>query len=76
MAIKKLSNDLLSKLTPPKPDIVMKEPAPIEDPILEKRKALAERIKEKKSTKSQGTGTETKMVSVGLDALDFTPKKP
>jgi hypothetical protein len=54
----------------------MKEPAPIEDPILEKRKALAERIKEKKSTKSQGTGTETKMVSVGLDALDFTPKKP
>lgn len=73
MAIKKLSNDLLSKLTPPKPDIVMKEQ---EDPILEKRKALAERIKEKKSTKSQGTGTETKMVSVGLDALDFTPKKP
>lgn len=76
MAIKKLSNDLLSKLTPPKPDIVMKETAPIEDPILEKRKALAERIKEKKSTKSQGTGTETKMVSIGLDALDFTPKKP
>lgn len=76
MAIKKLSNDLLSKLTPPKPDIVMKEAAPIEDPILEKRKALAERIKEKKSTKSQGTGTETKMVSIGLDALDFTPKKP
>lgn len=54
----------------------MKEATPIEDPILEKRKALAERIKEKKSTKSQGTGTETKMVSVGLDALDFTPKKP
>ena len=25
-----------------------------EDPILEKRKALAERIKEKKNTKSQG----------------------
>lgn len=30
----------------------MKEATPIEDPILEKRKALAERIKEKKSTKS------------------------
>jgi hypothetical protein len=49
LAIKKLSNDLLSKLTPPKPDIVM---TGTENPMNEKRKALAERIKEKKSTKS------------------------